>query len=66
MRRCEEDITAKEALIAALQQQLDQPEIAAQYDEVVRISAELEQHNNDLEELFARWENAQAALESLI
>ncbi len=66
VRRCEEDITAKEALIAALQQQLDQPEIAAQYDEVVRISAELEQHNNDLEELFARWENAQAALESLI
>ncbi len=66
VRRCEEDITAKEALIAALQQQLDQPEIAAQYEEVVRISAELEQHNRELNELFTRWESAQAALESMI
>lgn len=65
VRRCEEEITAKEALITALQQQLDQPEIAAQYEEVVRISAELEQHNLELEELFARWESAQAALESM-
>ncbi len=66
VRRCEEEITAKEALITALEQQLDQPEIAAQYEEVVRISAELEQHNEELEELFARWENAQAALENMI
>ena len=65
VRRCEEEITVKEALIAALQQQLDQPEIAAQYEEVVRISAELEQHNKELEDLFARWENTQTLLESM-
>lgn len=66
VRRCEEEITAKEALITALEQQLDQPEIAAQYEEVVRISAELEQHNQELEELLTRWESAQAALENMI
>ena len=65
VRRCEEEITAKEALIVTLQQQLDQPEIAAQYEEVVRISAELEQNNRELEDLFTRWESAQAALESM-
>ncbi len=65
VRRCEEKITAKEALIAALQQQLDQPEIAVQYEEVVRISAELEQHHQELEELLTCWESAQEALESI-
>lgn len=66
VRRCEEEITALEALITDLQQQLERPEIAAQYEEVVRISAELEQHNRELDELLTRWESAQAALESMV
>ena len=65
VRRYEEEITSLEGLIAALEQQLDTPEIAAQYEEVVRISAELEQKSGQLEELFLRWENAQEALESM-
>lgn len=65
IRRCEEEIASLEAQIAELEQQLEKPEIAAQYEEVVRISAELEQKNKQLEELFIRWESNQEALESM-
>lgn len=66
VRRCEEEIAGLEAVIFALEEQLNQPKITAQYEEVVRISTELNQKNEELAELFISWESAQQALEDML
>lgn len=63
--RCEERIAACEEQIRELNAQLEQPEIAANYDSVVTLSAQLEQENRQLEEWLERWEQAQTELENL-
>ena len=65
VRRCEEEIACLENEINDLEKQLQSPEIAAKYEEVVRISAELEQKNQQLENLLSRWESAQEELENI-
>ena len=65
IRRCEEQITACETRIGELNAQLEQPDIAADYDAVVSISAELEAENSRLEQLMLDWEQAQLNLESI-
>ncbi len=64
IRRCEEEIAACEALIDELNAQLEQPDIAADYDKVVAISASLDEENLRLEQLMTEWELAQTELES--
>ncbi len=63
--RCEERIAACEEQIRQLNAQLEQPEIAADYDRVVTLSAQLEQENRQLEEWLELWEQAQTELENL-
>ncbi len=60
--RCEEQIVACEAEIRQLNEQLEQPEIAADYDQVVTLSATLNEKNQQLEQLFLDWEQAQTEL----
>ncbi len=66
IRRAEEAIAACEAHIKAMEEQLEQPEFASDYDEVVRISAELDKENTHLEALMTEWETAQNSLEELM
>ncbi len=65
IRRCEEDITRLENEIHSLEKQLEAPAVAAQYEEVVRISAEIEEKNKQLETVFSHWESAQEEWEKL-
>ncbi|MBR2337963.1 MAG: ABC-F family ATP-binding cassette domain-containing protein [Clostridia bacterium] len=65
VRRCEESIAACEEDIADLHAQLEQPDIAAQYDRVLELSTQLDTKNAELEALMDEWEQAQALLEEL-
>ena len=65
VRRAEESIAVCEAEIAALHEQLEQPEIAADYDRVLELSQQLETKNTELERLMEDWETAQVDLEDL-
>jgi ATP-binding cassette subfamily F protein 3 len=65
IRRLEEAIATCEETIAALETQLASPEIASQYEEVVRLSAELDEQNQTLDDLMTQWENAQQELENM-
>ncbi len=64
IRRCEEEIAACEERIAQTNATLEQPDVAADYDKVVELSAALEQENQRLEELMLDWEAAQTELEA--
>ena len=64
IRRCEEEIAACEAHIDELHAQLEQPDISADYEKVVSVSAALDEENRRLEELMADWEQAQTEWES--
>ncbi len=63
--RCEQEIHTCEQAIANTEQELEKPENAADYETVARLSAELNALNQQLDALFARWEEAQTALENL-
>ena len=65
VKRAEEAIAACEEAIAALHAQLEDPQIAAQYDRVLELSAELDSKNNELDALMTEWEDAQETLEQL-
>ncbi len=59
IQRCEAAVAACEATIAQLNAQLEQPDIAADYDQVVALSAALDEENQRLEQLLTDWEDAQ-------
>lgn len=61
--RCEQAIEDCETEIAELNSQLEQPDIAADYDRVVELSAALDAANARLENLMQDWETAQCELE---
>ncbi len=65
VRKAEEAVAACEAEIATLEEQLQQPEIAAEYDRLLQVSAQLEEANARLDGLLAEWEAAGAQLEEL-
>ncbi len=65
VRRAEESISACEKEIATLNAQLEQPDIAADYERITEISAQLEEQNARLNTLMEEWEDAQATLENL-
>ncbi len=65
VHRCEERIAQCEAAIAALNEQLEQPEIAAEYSRILELSAQLEEKNHELDVLMEEWGEAQALLEEL-
>ena len=56
IRRLEQTIEAVEKQAAELAAELEKPEIAADYEKVLEISARLDAANTRLEELLAEWE----------
>ena len=65
LKRAEEAVAACEEAIAALHAQLEDPQIAAQYDRVVELSAQLDEKNAELDALMVEWESAQNCWEKL-
>ncbi len=63
IQRCEQAIEECETEIADLNTQLEQPDIVADYDRVLELSAALDAANARLEELMTEWETAQNELE---
>ncbi len=62
--RCEEAIAETEAEAAALQEQMNTPEVATDYARLADVTAAWEETNRRLDELMAEWETLQLALES--
>lgn len=65
VRRAEESVALCEQEIAMLNTQLEQPEIAADYERITDLSAQLEDANARLDAFMEEWEQAQALLEEL-
>ncbi len=65
VRRCEEAIAATEERIRALNHNLEQPEVASEYDKIMAITEALNAEATHLEELMLDWEQAQIELEAL-
>ena len=63
IKRLEEQVSILETSIQALEQQLQLPEIATVYEEVVRLSNELSDHQQQLDSLLEQWAIAQQELE---
>ena len=59
IRRNEEAITAAEAAVAALHEQLADEAVAADYGRVLGLTAELDRQNTELERLMEEWEQLQ-------
>ena len=64
LRRLETEIAETEERIAALETQLADPETAADYEAVARISSELEEARIQNEDLFSRWTELSERLEA--
>ena len=64
LRRLETEIAETEERIAALETQLGDPETAADYEAVARISSELEEARAQNEDLFSRWTELSERLEA--
>ena len=64
VNRLEEQIAACEATIGETEALLTKPDVAADYDRVIELSAELDAKNKELEQLLTDWEAAQIELES--
>ena len=60
--RLEKEIEAQEAAMAALQEKLSLPEIAADYEKIGEISAELEKLQEKTAGLYAKWEECSEEL----
>ena len=60
--RLEKEIEAQEAAMAALQEKLSLPEIAADYEKIGEISAELEELQEKTAGLYAKWEECSEEL----
>ena len=62
--RCEQEITAADAEAAALNMQLEQPEIAADYAKVLELTQQLAALHEKQEALYAQWEQMQEQMEA--
>ena len=63
VRRAEEAVAALEAAVAALHTQLEQPEVAADYERLLAVTAELDATQRRLDEQMAEWEAALSEME---
>lgn len=63
IQRTEEEIARTEAAIAALHAQLETEEVAADYNRVLEVSAQLEETGRKLEALMEQWEQDQMEAE---
>lgn len=63
--RCETAIAGYEERIAALNEQLSDPAVTADYEQLLSLTAQLEECNAQLEQEMERWECAQKTLEEL-
>ena len=64
IRRTEEDITAAEEAIAALHQELNSEEVAADYARVLELTNALDEKSRELDTLMALWETLQLEVEA--
>ncbi len=58
-KRCEENIEKTENLISETQSEIENPETAADYEKIIKLTAKLDELNNSLEQLYEDWENIQ-------
>lgn len=65
VRRAEEAVAALEEETAALHAQLEQPEVAADYERLLAVTAELDETQTRLEQQMAEWEAALSEMERL-
>ena len=65
VERAEAAIEAHETKIAQLNEQLSDPAVAADYERLTALTADLERENRELEETMERWEADQQELERL-
>lgn len=63
VRRAEEEIARLEAAAAALHAELEQPEVAADYERLLTVTAELDQTQKQLDAQLEEWEQALADME---
>ena len=61
-KRCEENIENTETLINETQAELESPETTADYEKIMALTAQLEELNIKLEQLYEDWENIQLRL----
>ncbi len=64
LRRLEEDIAQQEASICDIEQQLQDPEIAGNYESVLELSSTLDTLRTSCETLYAQWEELSEKIES--
>ena len=62
--RCEQEIAAIDEETAALNAQLEQPQVAADYAKVLELTQQLAALHEKQEELYAEWEKMQETLEA--
>lgn len=65
VRRAEEQIAALEEEVATLTAQLESPAVAADYEQLTALTAQLDEANAALLDTMDRWEQTQLELESL-
>lgn len=65
IRRCEDAIAAAEEQINVLNHELEQPEIASDYDKIMELTGALNDETAHCDQLMLDWEEAQAELEAL-
>ena len=65
MRRAEEAVAALEEETASLHAQLEQPEVAADYERLLAVTAELDETQTRLEQQMAEREAALSEMERL-
>ena len=65
VRRAEEAVAALEEETASLHAQLEQPEVAADYERLLAVAAELDETQTRLEQQMAEWEAALSEMERL-
>ena len=66
IRKAEQAIEQTEQQIAALQEQLQQPEVQTDYQKITELSAAIDEQQTALEKLMEDWEQAQLEMESMV
>ncbi len=66
VRRAEEEIASLEAAIGLLEAQLADPAVAADYERLTTLTADLDERNCHLEQAMIAWETAQTNLDELL
>ncbi len=65
IRRCEEAISAAEAEVEQLRQQLEQDDVMADYSRVLELTAQMDEKNRSIEQLMNEWEALQQEAEDI-